>query len=124
MAILLTGIPEGIIPGFQNFTTTVPSDMLRLNMAIPPTTNDPSPLGLLGNDPAGFPNGRRVADDVVNIELRAVAGATYPLIDPGYTADDAVGAITQGVTPGPDRYQATFPYLGAPLDGYSVPAAA
>ena len=124
VAILLTGIPEGIIPGFQNFTTTVPSDMLRLNMAIPPTTNDPSPLGLLGNDAAGFPNGRRVADDVVNIELRAVAGATYPLIDPGYTPDDAVGAITQGVTPGPDRYQATFPYLGAPLDGYSVPAAA
>jgi len=38
---------------------------------------EPNPLGLIGGDAAGFPNGRRVADDVVTIELRAIAGVTY-----------------------------------------------
>ena len=50
-------------------------------MAIPPTRKNPKPLGLVGGDPAGFPNGRRVFDDVVTIELRAIAGATYPLVE-------------------------------------------
>ena len=77
-AILLTGIPAGVVPGFQNFTGHDQADMLRLNMAIPPTTTKPSNLGLIGGDAAGFPNGRRVFDDVTTIELRAIAGATYP----------------------------------------------
>ena len=51
--------------------------MLRLNVAIPPAAS-PNNLGILGGDLAGFPNGRRVADDVFTIELRAIAGATYP----------------------------------------------
>ena len=68
-------------PGFQNFTGTTLADMLRLNVAIPPT-DKPNPLGLLGGDLAGFPNGRRVSDDVVTIELRAIAGVTYPLVNP------------------------------------------
>ena len=42
----------------------------------------PSNLGILGGDLAGYPNGRRVFDDVTTIELRAIAGATYPLVDP------------------------------------------
>ena len=121
-AILLTGIPTGVVEGFQNFTTTKPSDMLRLNVAIPPTTENPSPLGLVGGDPAGFPNGRRVFDDVVSIELKAVAGATIPLVDPNYTPDDAVGAVSSYLTPGDDRYQSTFPYLGTPHDGYDTPS--
>jgi hypothetical protein len=119
VAILLTGLPAGLIPGFQNSTGKVLADLLRLNVAIPPARS-PDPLGLLGDDLAGFPNGRRVADDVVNIELRAVAGLTYPLIDAGFTPDAAASALTQGVTPGPDRYQDTFPYLGLPHDGYSA----
>ena len=90
-AILLTGIPTGIVPGFQNFTGAVESDMLRLNLAIPPT-HSPNSLGLLGGDAAGFPNGRRVGDDVVAIELRAVAGVTIPLVDPSFTPDGAAGA--------------------------------
>jgi Domain of unknown function (DUF4331) len=68
VAILLIGIPAGIISGFQNFTGSTPADMLRLNMAIPPAAN-PNIFGILGGDLAGFPNGRRVADDVVAIEL-------------------------------------------------------
>ena len=120
-AILLTGIPSGIIGGFQNFTGATQSDLLRLNMAIPPASS-PSPMGILGGDLAGYPNGRRVADDVVNIELRAVAGATIPLVDGTYTADAAIPAIDQGLTPASDRYVPHFPYLGPPKDGYDDPA--
>ena len=81
-AILLTGIPAGVVDGFQNYTGPVQADMLRLNTAIPPS-DKPNDLGLLGGDPAGYPNGRRVADDVTTIELRAIAGLTIPLVDPG-----------------------------------------
>jgi hypothetical protein len=59
-AILLTGIPSGIISGFQNYTGTTQADTLRLNTAIKPSAN-PSIYGLLGGDLAGFPNGRRVS---------------------------------------------------------------
>ena len=45
------------------------ADLLRLNMAIPPTTSNPSNIGLIGGDAAGYPNGRRVFDDVFTIEL-------------------------------------------------------
>lgn len=121
-AILLTGIPSGVVNGFQNFTTTKPSDMLRLNVAIPPTTSNPNALGLVGGDAAGYPNGRRVFDDVVSIELKAVAGATIPLVDPSFTPDAAVGAVSSYITPANDRYQATFPYLGTPHDGYDTPS--
>jgi hypothetical protein len=72
------------VAGFQNNTGPVLADMLRLNLAIPPSTS-PNVLGLIGGDPAGFPNGRRVIDDVVTVELRAVAGATIPLVDPSFT---------------------------------------
>jgi len=124
-AILLTGIPPGVVSKtFTTFTGAVQADMLRLNTSIRPTTKNPSPLGVLGGDLAGFPNGRRVFDDVVNIELRAVAGATLPLVDPHFTADAAVGAITQfkppGVGPG-NPYLKAFPYLGVPYDGYDEP---
>jgi hypothetical protein len=121
-AILLTGIPSGIVPGFQNFTGPKPADMLRLNVAIPPTTSNPNALGVVGGDLAGYPNGRRVFDDVVSIELKAVAGATIPLVDPTYAVDGAVGAVSSYLTPGADRYQSTFPYLGTPHDGFDTPS--
>jgi hypothetical protein len=122
-AILLTGIPAGIIPGFQNSGGPVLADMLRLNTAIPPA-HHPNILGLIGGDPAGFPNGRRVTDDVVTIELRAIAGVTYPLIDKKYKPDKAAGVITDGLTPKSVRkgYRTSFPYLGAPYGGYYNPS--
>jgi hypothetical protein len=95
--------------------------MLRLNVAVRPTAS-PSPLGILGGDLAGFPNGRRVADDVVSIELKAVAGATYPLVNKSYVPDQAVSAVSEYLTPGAGRYQSTFPYLGLPYDGFSTPS--
>lgn len=146
VAILLTGIPSGIIPGFQNYTGAAPADLLRLNMAIPPATS-PNILGLLGNDLAGFPNGRRVFDDTVTVELRAVAGLTYPLVAPSYVPDDAAKAISDfsstigggapsssvddsGMPTGsgtiPIRpegfYLSSFPYLGVPYDGFDHPS--
>jgi hypothetical protein len=125
IAILLTGIPAGIIPGFQNFTGPLQADYLRLNLAIPPNTNNPSRLGLVGGDPAGFPNGRRILDDVVDIEIKAIAGATLPLVDKSFTTDGAVSLVTQGIPlgnpvqpPNTTPFLSVFPYLPHPVPGY------
>lgn len=124
LAILLTGIPAGLIEGFQNFTGKTQADLMRLNTAIPPNPN-PSVFGLLGGDLAGFPNGRRVQDDVVAIELRAIAGATYALVDKTFKPDDAASKVDDGV--GPDKVSSPFlnrfPYLGVPYNGFDNPAA-
>jgi len=122
-AILLTGIPSGIIPGFQNNTGSVLSDMLRLNTEIPPSSS-PNILGLLGGDLAGFPNGRRVFDDIVTVELRAVAGLTFALVDPSFTPDTAAGQVTDGLTDASVKapFLNTFPYLGVPYSGFDNPS--
>lgn len=119
LAILLTGIPKGVVPGFQNYTGSTQADMLRLNVAVPPTAN-PNPIGLVAGDAAGFPNGRRVIDDVVAIELRAVAGATIPLVDPSFTPDAATGGLTDGTSNTNAPYLDAFPYLGHPAGGYQT----
>jgi hypothetical protein len=125
-AILLTGIPSGVVPGFTNFTGPVQADMLRLNTSIPPTpAGKQSIYGLVGGDAGGFPNGRRVTDDVVAIELRALAGATYALVDKSFTPDKAAALVTDGLTPASVAapYLSSFPYLGVPYSGFAVPAA-
>jgi hypothetical protein len=121
IAILLTGLPSGIVPGLQNHTGSTEADMLRLNTAIAPAAH-PNALGVIGGDLAGFPNGRRVADDVVTIELRAIAGITYPLIDKTYAPDAAISAVSDGLTAAsvPSGYLSAFPYLGVPYSGYDV----
>ncbi len=130
-AILMTGVPSGIIPGFTNFTgnknVTVQADMLRLNTSIkptPPSSDKFSILGVVGGDLAGFPNGRRVFDDVVTVELRAIAGLTYPLIDSKFKPDGAASAVTDGLTPSSlgMPFLNQFPYLGVPFDGYDDPS--
>ncbi|CUR59609.1 conserved hypothetical protein [metagenome] len=118
-AILLTGIPSGVVPGFQNYTGPVASDMLRLNVAIPPTAQ-PNSLGLVAGDAAGFPNGRRIVDDVVTIELRAVAGLTIPLVDPSFTPDGAASAVEDGTADTNAPTWPYFPYLGTPGGGYQT----
>ncbi len=120
VAILLTGIPSGIVPGFQNYTGSTYADELRLNLSIPPTTSSPNPLGVIGGDLAGFPNGRRVFDDVTSVELRAIAGATYPLVDKNYKPDAAAGLLTDGLTEANTSYLDQFPYLGTPQSGYNT----
>jgi hypothetical protein len=117
LAILLTGIPAGVIPGFQNFTGHTQADLLRLNVAVPPSSR-PNNLGLVAGDPAGFPNGRRVADDVTTVELRAIAGLTIPLVDHTFTPDGAASTVTDATTNTNSPYLGSFPYLGTPADGF------
>jgi hypothetical protein len=120
LAILLTGIPPGVVsPTYTTFTGPRQADLLRLNVAIKPSAS-PNVLGVLGGDLAGFPNGRRVFDDVFTIELRAIAGATIPLVDPSFTPDGAASVVTDGVTF--NNYLPSFPYLGVPYSGYDVPS--
>ena len=118
-AVLLTGLPSGIVPGFQNNTGKTLADQLRLNMAIPPATK-PNAGGLAFGDAAGYPNGRRPADDVVTIVLRAVAGLLYPLIDKTYKVDAAVSLVSDGLGPQNSSYLSSFPYLGTPASGYDT----
>jgi hypothetical protein len=95
--------------------------MLRLNVAVPPA-GSPNVLGVVGGDLAGYPNGRRLVDDVTTIAIRAVAGITYPLVEKKYKPDAAASAVTQGITPSSFRVQATFPYVATPHDGYDFPS--
>jgi Domain of unknown function (DUF4331) len=105
VTIFLTGIPDLNQPA-----NVVPSEQLRLNLAVPPS-DDPDPLGVLAGDNAGFPNGRRLTDDVVDISLRAVAGATP------FTPDFNVApnnALADGVDANDKEFSASFPYLADP----------
>ena len=80
------------------------ADLLRINTSVPPTdAGSRSRLGLLAGDGAGFPNGRRVSDDVTDIAMRAVAGA---LAGPQYNYRLGDGVNTNDVP-----YQETFPYV-------------
>jgi hypothetical protein len=87
------------------------ADVLRLNTGVPPTNPaSASRLGLLGGDPAGFPNGRRVFDDVTDIALRLVVGGVLAAPFPGYVSgiNDRLG---DGVNVNDAPYRDTFPYL-------------
>jgi hypothetical protein len=132
-AVLLTGVPAGLFAGFQNFTGTTKADMLRLNVAIKPTSvAKANILGVVGGDNAGFPNGRRVFDDVVSIELKAVAGALLGDVVSSFKADAAAGALFDVGASEPTTvaslqafgltYEHSFPYLSNPWDGYDNPS--
>lgn len=83
------------------------ADLLRLNTGIAPTAPAlASRLGLLAGDSAGFPNGRRVFDDVTDIALRAVAGVLNPAFN--VSPNNALG---DGVNVNDAPYRTTFPYL-------------
>ena len=119
VAVFATGIPAGAVPGAPTFTNFLsdgtPHEMMRLNVAIPPTAaGSRSRLGLLGGDLAGFPNGRRVGDDVVDIELRAVAGGT-PFTPTFNVAPN--NTLGDGVPQNDISYLDRFPYLGIPHTG-------
>lgn len=142
--VLYKGIPVNPITG-PNFTTVIGgdlsraaySDYLRLNTAIPPNVagslpdmNNPGVrrLGVLGGDAAGFPNGRRLFDDVTDIFLRAGAGGTpfTAALFPDYSGakDPNVipnNALTDGVDKNPEGFTRAFPYLQAPYSGFDSP---
>jgi hypothetical protein len=101
-------LPPIAAPG----TATGPiADLLRLNTGVPPTPpGNASRLGLLGGDPAGFPNGRRVFDDVTDIALRLVVGGVLAAPFPGFNAD-INGRLGDGVNVNDAPYRTDFPYL-------------
>lgn len=112
-AIYLTGIP-----GLTKPASGVPSEQLRLNLAVP-VTKTPNRLGVLAKDTQGFPNGRRLTDDVVDISEQAVAGAAYPLFHKGFTPDPLASKLGDGVNANDKSFRPNFPYLALPNDGYS-----
>ncbi len=123
VAIYLTGI---VLPDGTNLNNNVgddgqPSEMLRLNTSIPPSSSDingQDPLGLLAGEADGFPNGRRLGDDVVDISLRAVAGAT-----PFTPAFDRApnNQLGDGVDSNDKQFLRSFPYIPHPFSGYADP---
>lgn len=116
IAIFLTGVP-----GLTKPASVTPSEELRLNLAIAPTAS-PNALGVLGGDNQGYPNGRRLADDVTDISIRAVAGAAYPLFHSGFTPDPLAGQLGDGVDKNDAPFRSSFPYLALPSNGYdSIP---
>jgi hypothetical protein len=113
IAIFLTGIP-----GLTQPPGVKPAEELRLNVAIPPTAN-PNTMGVLGGDNQGYPNGRRLIDDVTDISLRAVAGAAYPLFHAGFIVDSTGAQLGDGVDANDKPFRSAFPYLALPSDGFS-----
>jgi hypothetical protein len=109
VAAFLTGVP-----GLNQPANVTASEMMRLNTSIAPKpANAQKSLGVLAGDTAGFPNGRRPGDDVVDIELRVMMGvlltdAEAPSRNLPYT--DQVGVKATD-------FQNTFPYLNTPLPG-------
>ncbi|MEO8311254.1 MAG: DUF4331 family protein, partial [Caldimonas sp.] len=110
----------------------VAAEMMRLNTAVAPNTGVQNPLGAAAGDNAGFPNGRRPGDDVVDLSIRVAMGALCVLTGPTDTfgvgcaaaAAPAGGlAFTDGVRKTYVNYGTAFPYLTTPLPGNFNPAA-
>jgi hypothetical protein len=119
VAAFLTGVP-----GLNRPTNVTPSEMLRLNTSIAPVpAAQQQTLGVLAGDAAGFPNGRRPGDDVVDASLRVAMGVLCTLNDPakfGCVAGDAPAGgapLTDGVGIDATRFSSFFPYLTTPLPG-------
>jgi Domain of unknown function (DUF4331) len=103
---LLTGVP-GLTQIGKN---PAAADTLKLNLGVPPAAK-PNRFGVLAGDVAGFPNGRRLADDVVDIELRVIAGA---LLSPPKNIP-----LGDGVDQDDKPFRAQFPYVGLAGDGFN-----
>jgi hypothetical protein len=123
------------LEGVNQPKNVVASEMLRLNTSIAPTAaSAQNPLGVPAGDLAGFPNGRRPADDVVDLSLRVAMGALCVITGAADTlkvgckpSDAPAGglALTDGVRKTAANYGATFPYLTTPIAGnFNPPAAA
>jgi hypothetical protein len=130
---LLTVFLKGI-KGVNQPATVTAAEMMRLNTSIAPVAvGAQNPLGVAGGDNAGYPNGRRPADDVVDLSLCVAMGALCVLtgaadtLQVGCKPSDAPAgglALTDGVRKTSANYAATFPYLTTPLPGNLNPAPA
>ncbi|HEY3157212.1 MAG TPA: DUF4331 family protein [Candidatus Eisenbacteria bacterium] len=108
VSVFLTGIPGVNKPANPR---QVPCEMLRLNMAIAPNTENPNRLGVIAGDASGFPNGRRLADDVVDVEERAAAGGY--VLTPDFNNSPA-NALGDGVDENDLPFLPYFPYVAPP----------
>jgi len=113
VAVLLTGVP-----GLNN-TGPTQADLLRLNTAIAPTAQ-PNALGALAGDFQGFPNGRRLADDVTDIEVRALACGYGPILAGalGLCNLSPNNILGDGVNKNEENFLSRFPYVAPPNQGY------
>jgi len=120
VAAFLTGINTPATGNLNQPANVVPAEMLRLNTTTPPTPREQqNNLGVIGGDNAGFPNGRRPGDDVVDIALRVAMGKLIALGLYG-TPDQAPAgdlAFTDGTTSTATDFAAAFPYLNTALPG-------
>lgn len=112
VTVFLTGVP-----GLNQPANVVACEKLRLNIAIAPAAR-PQRMGVLAGDLAGFPNGRRLADDVVDIAERVVAGV---LVDGYKTGINA--RLGDGVDWNDRPFLPAFPYVAPPFSGFSSPHA-
>ncbi|MFC3109765.1 DUF4331 domain-containing protein [Undibacterium arcticum] len=122
VAAFLTGIK-----GVNQPANVKASEMLRLDTTVMPTAQaSQNPLGVAAGDMAGFPNGRRPADDVVDLSIRVAMGALCVLTGPTDTfavgckpTDAPAGGLplTDGVRKDASTFKAAFPYLNTPLPG-------
>lgn len=118
VAAFLTGIS-----GLNQPPAVVASEMLRLNTSIAPVpAASQSRLGALGGDNAGFPNGRRPGDDVVDIELRVAMGVLCHAFPGSFgcgpgDAPSGLLPFTDGAYVDASRFASTFPYIRTPLRG-------
>jgi hypothetical protein len=111
-------ILQGAGAGLSAKNYLPPADLLRINLAVPVTAS-PDRLGILAGDKQGFPNGRRLIDDVVDIELRLLAGGT-PFTPEFNKAPN--NALTDGVDATDKPLLTRFPWVGTPISGYDQPA--
>ena len=107
---LLTGVP-GLT---QISPNAVPADTLKINLGVPPTAN-PNRFGVLAGDTQGFPNGRRLADDVTDIELRVIGGALLPANQGGKQLP-----LGDGVDQNEKPFRTAFPYVALPDSGFDA----
>jgi len=106
---LLTGVP-GVT---QISKKPAAADTLKINLGVPPTSADKvSRFGVIGGDNAGFPNGRRLGDDVVDIELRVIGGFLLPPDQGGKKLP-----LGDGVDQNDKQFLNTFPYVAPPAAG-------
>jgi len=119
VAVFLTGVP-----GLNQPPGVTPCEQIRLNTGVPATPRDAetfSRMGVLGGNLDGFPNGRRLEDDVTDIELQAVAGVTYKLFHPSWNLDPLADKLGDGVDQNDMAFKSTFPYLATPHSGFDDP---
>jgi hypothetical protein len=106
ISVFLTGLG-----GLNMPTGVTPSEELRLNMDTPVCTSGCSTLGVIAGDNQGFPNGRRLSDDIIDVAVRVVEGVLLPGHNP------AVDTLGDGVNQNDVPFQSDFPYIAYPHSG-------